>query len=131
MNCLNLKLIYFSWNKNVYKNSKNPIDLTIKATSIASKCEIQSEGQTNTHLCDNYKNTAKNALFRNKHKLIESSRFTCISDNATSLSGEETGMFCCMSFLLQKVGQAKQSLAHTVTHSIKTWRSLIPSFISV
>ena len=131
MNCLNLKLIYFSWNKNVCKNSKNPIDLTIKATSIASKCEIQSEGQTNTHLCDNYKNTAKNALFRNKHKLIESSRFTCISDNATSLSGEETGMFCCMSFLLQKVGQAKQSLPHTVTHSIKTWRSLIPSFISV
>ena len=62
MNCLNLKLIYFSWNKNVYKNSKNPIDLTIKATSIASKCEIQSEGQTNTHLCDNYKNTAKNKM---------------------------------------------------------------------
>ena len=131
MNCLNLKLIYFSWNKNVYKNSKNPIDLTIKATSIASKCEIQSEGQTNTHLCDNYKNTTKNALFRNKHKLIESSRFTCISDNATSLSGEETDMFCRMSFLLQKVGQAKQSLPHTVTRSIKTWRSLIPSFISV
>ena len=100
MNCWNLKLIYFSWNKNVYKNSKNPIDLTIKATSIASKCEIQSEGQTNTHLCDNYKNTAKNALFRNKHKLIESFRFTCISDKATSLSGEETDMFCRMSFLL-------------------------------
>ena len=49
-----------------------------------------------------------------KHKLIESSRFTCISDNATnyentSLSGEETDMFCWMSFLLHKAGQAKQS----------------------
>ena len=38
----------------------------------------------------------------------------------TSLSGEETDMFCRMSFLLQKVGQAKQSLPHTVTRSIKT-----------
>ena len=70
------------------------------------------------------------------HKLIESSRFTCISDNATnyentSLSGEETDMFCWMSFLLHNAGQAKQSRPHTVTHSIKTWRNLILSFISV
>ena len=47
------------------------------------------------------------------------------------MSGEETDMFCWMSFLSHKAGQAKQSWPHTVTHSIKTWRNLILSFISV
>ena len=43
--------------------------------------------------------------------MIESHRFTCISDDATnyentSSSGEETDTFCRMTFLLQKAGKA-------------------------
>ena len=44
------------------KSTRSYIDLTITATSIASKGEIQFERQTNTHLCDSYKNTAKNKM---------------------------------------------------------------------
>ena len=51
-----------------------------------------------------------------------------------SLSGEETGIFCPMNFLLQKASQAKQakqSWPHTVIHSIETWHSSMSSFVSV
>ena len=44
------------------KSTRSYIDLTITAASIASKGEIQFERQTNTHLCDSYKNTAKNKM---------------------------------------------------------------------
>ena len=50
-----------------------------------------------------------------------------IATNRTrpSVNSEETILFR-LNFLLQKTGQAKRSwYAHTVTHSIETWRNLI------